>query len=287
VDIGYHEIRFKSRDGLDLYSRVYPGPERATTVLCLHGLTRNSRDFELLAPFLQKRHRVIVPDVRGRGFSARDPNSDHYQPNVYLEDTLILLDVLALPRVAVIGTSMGGILGMMLAYLHPQRVTCLVLNDVGPQFDPKGIERIKSYAGKLPAPRDWDEAVAQTKSVFGEAWLGLSEERWLEMARRAYREDENGRVVGDADPMIGEVMRRAPPVPADLWPLWGALAKLPILALRGAHSDILSAATLERMKREKPDLETLTVEDRGHVPLLDERDVLVMIDSFLGRALRA
>lgn len=156
MDGDYQALRYKSRDGLDLYSRVYAGPEGAPAVLCLHGLTRNSRDFELLAPHLQRRYRVIVPDVRGRGLSARDPNSDNYQPNVYLEDILTLLDLLAVPRVAVIGTSMGGILGMMLGYLKAERLSCLVLNDVGPEVDPKGIERIKSYAGKLPAPKDWD-----------------------------------------------------------------------------------------------------------------------------------
>jgi pimeloyl-ACP methyl ester carboxylesterase len=280
---GYREFRFKSHDGLDLHSRLYEGPQHAPVVLCLHGLTRNSRDFELLAPQLQSRYRIIVPDVRGRGLSARDPNSDNYQANIYIQDLLTLLDLLAISRVALIGTSMGGILGMMLGYLKPERLVCLVLNDVGPEFDPKGIERIKRYAGRLPAPKGWDEAVAQTRSVFGDAWRKIPEARWLELARRAYREDEAGRVVSDADPTIGEVMRRAPPGPADLWPLWSALKKIPILSLRGAHSDILSAATVERMQREKPDLEVLSVADRGHVPLLDEPEVLLAIDNFLAR----
>jgi pimeloyl-ACP methyl ester carboxylesterase len=252
-------------------------------VLCLHGLTRNSRDFEDLAPHLQKHYRVIVPDVRGRGLSARDPNPQNYQPAIYLQDIVTLIDTVAAQRVAVIGTSMGGLLAMMMAVGSGGRVSGLVLNDMGPEVDPKGLERIKGYAGRLPAPKNWDEAVAQTRSMFGTAWPNLSTERWLALTRRGYREDEKGGLNVDADPMIGEMLRAAPAASANLWPFWKALRGIPMLAIRGAQSDILSAATFAKMKAENPELVQLEVAQRGHVPLLDEPECIAAIDAFLAR----
>jgi pimeloyl-ACP methyl ester carboxylesterase len=278
----YTENFWASHDGLKLYARVYPGPEPfARTVLCLHGLTRNSRDFEDLAPHLQQRYRVIVPDVRGRGLSARDPNPQNYQPAIYLQDIITLIDTVAAQRVAVIGTSMGGLLAMMMAVGSRNRVSGLVLNDMGPEVDPKGLERIKGYAGRLPAPKDWDDAIAQTRSMFGDAWPNLSPKRWSELARRGYRQDEKGALRVDADPMIGEMLRTAPAATANLWPFWKALRGIPLLAIRGAQSDILSAASFAKMKAENPELEQLEVAQRGHVPLLDEPECIAAIDAFL------
>lgn len=280
----YTENFWSSQDGLRLYARVYPGPDPlARTVLCLHGLTRNSRDFEDLALHLQRRYRVIVPDVRGRGLSARDPNAQNYQPAIYLQDILALIDSVDAPRVAVIGTSMGGMLAMMLAARSGDRVSGLVLNDMGPEVDPVGLERIKGYAGRLPSPKNWDEAVAQTRSMFGNAWPNLSTERWSALARRGYREDENGGVNVDADPMIGEMLRAAPAATANLWPFWKALRGIPMLAIRGAQSDILSSATFAKMKTENPDLIQLEVAQRGHAPLLDEPQCMAAIDAFLAQ----
>ena len=278
----YAEIDWQSHDGLPLYARVYEGPAKpAPTVLCLHGLTRNSRDFEDLAPHLQRRYRVIVPDLRGRGFSARDPNPQNYQPAVYVRDILALLGAVDAPRVRLIGTSLGGMLAMMLGFSHPGRVAGIVLNDVGPEIDPVGIERIKQYAGRLPPARSWNEAIAQTRAVHGDAWPGLAPDRWAALARRGYREDAAGMVEIDADPNIGEALRAAPAATLDLWPLWSALRHVPTLAIRGARSDILSAATFARMKRENPDLQQLEVANRGHVPLLDEPECIAALDDFL------
>ena len=181
------------------------------TVLCLHGLTRNSRDFEDLAPHLQRRYRVVVPDLRGRGFSARDPHLQNYQPAIYLQDILALLAAVDAPRVAVVGTSLGGMLAMMLAFSHPARIAGIVLNDVGPEIDPAGIERIKQYAGRLPPARTWDEAVAQTRAVYGDAWPGLAPDRWAAFARRSYREDAAGTVEIDADPKSARHCAPRPP----------------------------------------------------------------------------
>jgi pimeloyl-ACP methyl ester carboxylesterase len=278
----YEETYWSGKDGLSLYARVYEtSAPTGSAVLCLHGLTRNSRDFEDLAPHLAAHYRVIVPDMRGRGRSAQDPNPQNYQPMVYVEDILALLDALNAPRVAIIGTSMGGMLAMMLGVGHRNRVAGLVLNDMGPEVDSKGLERIKGYAGRLPAPKDWDDAVAQTKVMFGDAWPGLGADRWATLTRRAYSEDAAGVPKIEADPKIGEVLRAAPAAAANFWPFWNALRGIPMLAIRGATSDILSAATLARMKTENPDLELLEVANRGHAPLLDEPECIAAIDAFL------
>ncbi|HEY0766710.1 MAG TPA: alpha/beta hydrolase [Steroidobacteraceae bacterium] len=279
------EYWFDSHDGLKLYSRLYAGPaSNAPVVLCLHGLMRNSRDFEELARHLAARYRVIVPDVRGRGLSARDPNFNNYQIPVYLKDLLTLLAGLGAERVRIIGTSMGGLMAMLLAAAQPTLVSAIVLNDVGPEVDPVGLERIRGYAGKAAPVRSWPEALAQVRSAYGSAWPDLSDARWQEIVRLSYRANAQGVPEADADPLIGVPLRNTSAAAPDLWPLWGALARVPILAIRGAHSDILSAATLKRMQRVKPDLEVLTVANRGHAPLLDEPQCVAAIDGFLAAA---
>jgi pimeloyl-ACP methyl ester carboxylesterase len=279
------EYWYDSHDGLRLFSRLYAGPAAtAPVVLCLHGLMRNSRDFEELAAHLAARYRVIVPDVRGRGLSARDPDFNNYQIPVYVKDVLTLLTGLGAARVRVIGTSMGGLMAMMLALTQGGLVSGIVLNDVGPEVDRAGLERIRGYAGKATAVGSWAEAIAQVRSTYGSAWPGLSDERWEKIVRLSYRANAQGTPEVDADPHISELLRNTNVAAPDLWPLWGALAKVPILAIRGAHSDILSAATLARMQREKPDLRALTVANRGHAPLLDEPGCVAAIEAFLADA---
>jgi pimeloyl-ACP methyl ester carboxylesterase len=256
----------------------------APVVLCLHGLMRNSRDFGELAVHLAARHRVIVPDVRGRGLSARDPDFNNYQIPVYLQDLLRLLAGLGAARVTIIGTSMGGLMAMVLAATQPKLVSRMVLNDVGPEVDPQGLERIRGYAGKAAPVHSWPEAAAQVRADYGAAWPNLSDARWDEIARWSYRANAQGVPEADADPLIRELLRDTSRAAPDLWPLWRTLARVPILAIRGAHSDILSAATLQRMQREKPDLQALTVANRGHAPLLDEPECVAAIDRFLAAA---
>ena len=273
---------FDSQEGLRLFSRVYAGPSAAApVVLCLHGLMRNSRDFEDLAPHLAVRYRVIVPDVRGRGFSARDPNFSNYQIPVYLNDLLLLCAGLGVERATIIGTSMGGLMAMVLAVMQPQRVAGIVLNDVGAEVDPQGLERILGYAGKSVPLASWEQAVAQARTIYGTAWPGLSDERWERIARLSYRTNAQGQPEADADPLIAEPLRDPKAAAPNLWPLWGALAQVPILAIRGAQSDILNPATLARMQGEKPDLRVLEVAHRGHAPMLDEPECLTAIDEFL------
>ncbi len=279
------EYGFDSPEGLRLFSRVYAGPSAAAPdVLCLHGLMRNSRDFEDLAPHLATHYRVIVPDVRGRGLSARDPNFNNYQIPVYLNDLTALCAGLRVERVSIIGTSMGGLMAMVLAAMQPQLIARIVLNDVGPEVDPAGLERIRGYAGKSAPVRNWEEAVAQVRSIYGPAWPGLSDERLEGIARRSYRVNAQGVPQADADPLIAGPLRDTKAAAPDLWPLWRGLAKVPILSIRGAHSDILSEATLARMQREKPGLKVLSVANRGHAPLLDEPECVAAIDEFLAAA---
>ena len=276
------EYWLESHDGLRLFSRVYPGPAAgAPVVVCLHGLMRNGRDFGQLALHLAERYRVIVPDVRGRGYSARDPNFRNYQIPVYLQDLTTLLTHLGAPRVAIIGTSMGGLMAMVLAASAPQWLTAIVLNDVGPEFDPVGLERIRGYAGKGAAVRDWAEAVAQLRATYGSVWPDLTDERWEELVHLSYRENARGVPEIDADPRIGDLLRDTRAAAPDLWPLWGTLARVPMLAIRGALSDVLSVPTLERMRHSHIGLKTLTVANRGHPPLLDEPECTAAIDEFL------
>jgi len=280
------EYWFESHDGLKLFSRVYAGPRAdAPAVLCLHGLMRNGRDFEELAPRLAQRFRVIVPDVRGRGLSARDPQVSNYQIPVYLRDTMTLLAGLGAPRVSLVGTSMGGLMGMLLAVMQPGVVVRLVLNDIGPEVDPRGLERIRGYAGKAAPVRTWEDAAAQVRSTYAAVWPDLNDARWEKIARLSYRANAQGIPEEDADPRIAEPLRDTSAAVPNLWPMWGALAKLPTLAIRGSKSDILSAATLARMQREKPAaLTVLVVPNRGHAPLLDEPECLAAIDAFLEAA---
>jgi pimeloyl-ACP methyl ester carboxylesterase len=276
------EYWFDSPEGLRLFSRVYPGPRlKGPVVVCLHGLMRNSRDFEDLATHLATRYRVVAPDVRGRGLSARDPNFNNYQIPVYLKDLLLLFTGLGVERATIIGTSMGGLMAMVLAAMQPDLVAGIVLNDVGPELDPQGLERIRSYAGRSPAVSSWPEAVAQVRGIYGVVWPGLSDERWETIARRSFRANARGLPEADADPKVAEPLRDPKAAAPNLWPLWGALAAVPMLAIRGATSDVLSASTLERMQREKPRLKVLTVANRGHTPLLDEPECVVAIDDFL------
>lgn len=276
------EYWFDSPEGLRLFSRVYPGPApSAPVVLCLHGLMRNGRDFEDLAVHLACGYRVVVPDVRGRGLSARDPNFNNYRIPVYLEDLLQLFAGLGVERASIIGTSMGGLMAMVLAAMQPRLVAGIVLNDVGPEIDPEGLERIRRYAGKSPPVTSWPQAVDQVRGIYSAAWPGLSDERWERIARLSFRANAQGLPEADADPLIAEPLRDTKAAAPNLWPLWAVLAKVPILAIRGASSDILSAATLDRMQREKPDLRVLTVANRGHTPLLDEPECLTAIEEFL------
>jgi pimeloyl-ACP methyl ester carboxylesterase len=280
----FTEKFFRSRDGLRLYYRDYEGDTAKAPVLCLHGLTRNSRDFAELAEHIAPARRVIVPDQRGRGRSQYDAQWMNYHPGTYVEDMWTLLSELSIPRVVVIGTSLGGLMAMMMAATRPQQLAAVVLNDIGPEIDPVGVARIQSYAGRLPPVRNWDDAAAQMKMTFGLAFPEYDEQQWRVFARKSFDEGEGGVPRLAADPKIGDAIRAIPAPPGitqTMWLAFGLLRNLPALALRGATSDLLSAATFERMQQEVPGLVAVTVPNRGHAPQLDEPESLRSIDRFL------
>jgi pimeloyl-ACP methyl ester carboxylesterase len=274
---------YQSTDGLRLYCAVYSAQSTdGLPVLCLPGLTRNSRDFAKLAARLSRQHPVLAIDLRGRGLSAWDADSAHYELATYVRDVWALLDCKGVDRFVAIGTSLGGLMAMTMADMDPRRLAGAVLNDIGPEIDPTGLRRIADYVGRLPPVRDWSEAIAQTKNVYGPALPGLSDEQWSYFARCGYRENAAGAPVPDVDPGIATAFKRRDTSEPDLWPLFRRLT-VPMLVIRGGLSDILSCGTLSRMIQEKPGLSHVTLAQRGHTPLLDETECLTAIDEFLMR----
>jgi pimeloyl-ACP methyl ester carboxylesterase len=280
----WQERYFTSADGLRLHYRDYPAAEPGRVpVLCVPGLTRNCRDFESVAPRIQRTRRVLCADLRGRGLSQHDPNWQNYHPGTYVADIARLLADAAVSRVIILGTSLGGILAMLVAATSPQVLAGVILNDVGPEVAAEGLKRISTYVGKSPQVSNWAEAAAQAKATYGLAWPGATDADWMRLARRSYTEVDGVPRLA-MDPMIGEAVRAAPSGAApDLWPVFGALRPIPTLALRGAISDVLSQQTFDRMATEKPDLVRVTVAGRGHPPMLDEPDSVAAIDAFLAR----
>ena len=277
----HEECFYAASDGLELFYRSYGARNARCPVLCLPGLTRNSRDFQPLAAHLSPGRWVICPDLRGRGFSEHDPNYLNYVPLTYVDDVVALLDELDIAQAIFIGTSLGGMVSMASVATHPARVAGVVLNDVGPEIDPVGLERIRGFAGQQAPVTNWTEAMAQAKETHGATAPGLTDSQWLDFAKRIYREDATGVPQLDMDPKIGDAIRQVPPSAADPWAIWPAMNDVPVLVLRGETSDILSTETLQRMHEEKPDLIAVTVPGRGHAPLLDEPAALRAIDRFL------
>jgi pimeloyl-ACP methyl ester carboxylesterase len=274
---------YNGADGLRLYCGCYAARQSGgLPVLCLPGLTRNSRDFVALAAHLSELHEVLTADLRGRGRSARDPDPSHYQLTTYVQDAFALLQTRRVNRVLVVGTSLGGLMAMVMAAMKPELIAAVVLNDAGPEIDPAGLRRIASYAGKLPGVSTWMQAASQAKSVYGGALPGLSDAQWLEYARQGYREID-GVPVPDMDPKIAAAFANPATGPSDLWPVYAQVKTTPMLVIRGALSDLLSEATVARMAREKPNLQHATVANRGHAPLLNEPESLTAIDEFLAR----
>lgn len=280
------ERRWVSHDGLSLFARDYPcaSGEARLPVICLHGLTRNSKDFDEIAPIIAGwGRRVIVPDVRGRGQSDRDPNPKNYRPPTYARDVLEMMTALDISRAVFLGTSMGGIIMMTLAAIRPKAISAAILNDVGPAIAPEGIARILSYVGKTPAVRNWDDAAAYVRQINGVALPHLTDEQWRGFARRTFRDNPAGPVL-DYDPAItvplGKPPSRVSLLIAGL--LFRRLArKRPTLLVRGALSDIITPGIADRMQRTAPRLRRVDVPGVGHAPRLTEPAAVDAIDQFL------
>jgi len=277
---GYVERTYASQDGLPLHYREYGDPLAAgAPLLCLTGLTRNAHDYHDLATRLATHRRVICPDYRGRGRSSRDPDWRNYLPRVYVGDILQLLIAANLHRVVVIGTSLGGLLAMGLAVAQPSCLAGVVLNDVGPDIDPAGLERIRGYIGRDHPQPDWPSAVRFAKETFKNSGA-RTEADWQQVAEGTFRQGADGLLHVDWDVAVAKPLERTGPIP-DLWPLFRALRRIPTLAFRGALSDLLTEATFDRMQREHPALRRVAVAGVGHVPTLAEPEARHAIDAFL------
>lgn len=295
--MSYTEHHYPSLDGLSLYYRSYGSGD--DVVLCLPGLTRNCKDFEDLASHLSPRWRVITPDLRGRGKSDHDPKPANYNAAYYAGDIWQLLDQMEVRRVALIGTSLGGLISMIMAVQQPERLRGVVINDMGPDVPAAAVSRILQYVGRTPPAASWEAAAREAKQNYGLAFPDLPDGFWQQHVRRYWREDDQGRPVPDMDPAIGDALRKAHSaakilrwlnrlgllkrirgLPIDPWELFGALT-MPCLLLRGMLSDVLTEETVAKMQRAKPDLVVVRVPDRGHAPMLDEPTARTAIDRFL------
>jgi len=273
--------RFESHDGRRL---AFDACGAGKPVLCLAGLTRNMRDFDSLAAHLSDRYRVIRLDARGRGGSehAREPIHEYAVP-VESQDAVALLDHLGIPRAAVIGTSRGGILGMAMAAGRPGLVPALVLNDVGAVVEMAGLLRIAAYLGRAPRDPSFEAAAERLSRENRRQFPDVPVARWLVHAHAIY-DEEDGRPRLSYDPRLRAAVaaldEELPHV--SLWPLFESLHEVPILVIRGAHSDILTQETLEAMAEHHPGLEAVEIPGRGHAPFLDEPEAVAAIDRFLG-----
>ena len=270
---------FTTSDNVALH---YEDQGDGPSILCLAGLTRNSRDFTYLMPHLGD-YRVIRLDYRGRGQSGHA--ADFMSYNVLREgaDAIELLDHLGLERITLIGTSRGGLIAMALSITNPDRLSGVVLNDIGPEVTATGIARIMDYVGKTPPFKDLDEAAEALMAGQAKAFPGVPLWRWREQADFMWAPAPGGGIALRYDPrlrdaLVGQAGAGAAP---DLWQLFDGLREIPTAALKGANSDLLSSETFAKMQERNPDMITAIVPDRGHVPFLDEPEALDAIRAVL------
>lgn len=284
MDTGFSDRFWESPDGLKLHFRDYPGRDDRVPVVCMHGLTRNARDFAELAEHLAGERRVLVPEMRGRGDSeyARDPAT--YTPATYVEDVSALFAQEGISRFVAVGTSLGGLMTMMLAAAEPGRIAGAVLNDVGPELEAAGLARIAEYVGQGRNFPTWMHAARALEEVHSAAHPEFGTEEWIAMAKRTMTVQQNGRIAFDYDMSIAEPFQTGDgAAPPNLWPAYDALGGRPLLIVRGALSDLLSQRTAQDMVARHPDAELVTVPNVGHAPLLGEPEVLAAIDRLVAK----
>ena len=282
MSASYTDEYWTSPDGLKLYYRDYAGPNDKPPVLCLHGLTRNSRDFAPLAETLAGDWRVIVPEMRGRGNSEYAKDTSTYTPPTYIKDVEALLAELGIEKFVAIGTSMGGLMTMLMAAKDASRIVAAVLNDIGPEIDPTGLAHIAGYVGQGRSFDTWMHAANSLRETHGASFPDYSIDTWLEMAKRTMVLGQNGRLVLDYDMGIADPFKSANGAPQpDLWPAFKALSDTPTLLVRGELSNLLTEQTQSRMARVHGNLSTVTVPRVGHAPMLDEPESLAAIQALL------
>ncbi|PTE07254.1 alpha/beta fold hydrolase [Mesorhizobium helmanticense] len=285
---GFPDFFYAASDGLKLHARIYGEANSGHwPVVCLPGLTRNCRDFHELALHLSGRaaRKVVAFDYRGRGQSAYDPDVSHYNVGIEAGDILAGLTTLGIEEAAFIGTSRGGLIIHVLGAMKPSVLKAIVLNDIGPVVEAEGLAHIRSYLDPLPKPKTRAEAINAQRDAHGSDFPALTAADWERMVSALYRETEEG-LMPDFDPRLIEALAGldlTQPLP-DLWPQFEALAAIPLLAIRGANSKLLSVETLEQMRKRHRDIETITVEGQGHAPFLETGGLPGAIATFLDRA---
>ncbi|AOF96631.1 alpha/beta fold hydrolase [Sphingobium sp. RAC03] len=284
----YNDGYWWSPDGLRLHYRDYAGgSDGRPPLLCLPGLTRNARDFEPLAQRLAGEWRLICPDMRGRAESAYAKDAMTYVPLTYMQDISRLLADLAITRFVAVGTSLGGLITMLMAATHREWLAGALLNDVGPALEEEGLARIRTYVGVNQSHPTWVHAARALADANGDVYPGYDLQAWLAMAKRLYRLNSGGRIVLDYDMKVAEPIRAmGTEAGVDMWPVMKAFSGIPTLLLRGERSDLLGAATAQRMAAEiGPGAELVTVPGVGHAPVLDEPESIAAIDRLLARVL--
>ncbi|RWO91980.1 alpha/beta hydrolase [Mesorhizobium sp.] len=287
---GFSDFFYASPDGLELHTRIYGEANSGHwPVVCLPGLTRNSRDFHELALHLSRRaqtpRKIVAFDYRGRGQSAYDPDIGHYNIGVEAGDILAGLAALGIEEAAFIGTSRGGLIIHVLGVMRPAVLRAIVLNDIGPVLEAGGLAHIRSYLERAPKPKTQAEAVGAQRGAHGSDFPDLTEADWERMVAALYRETDEG-LLPDFDRKLVETLagldltQKLP----DMWPQFEALTAIPLLAIRGANSKLLSAETFELMRNRHPGVETITVEGQGHAPILETGGLPGAIAAFLDRA---
>jgi pimeloyl-ACP methyl ester carboxylesterase len=287
--LNYTALTFTSNDGLSLYARDYPAaPGQAhLPVICIHGLTRNSSDFDELAPEIARLgRRVLAVDVRGRGHSQRDPNHNNYNPLVYAGDIEKLMHDLGIARAVFIGTSMGGLITMTVAARNIDLVAAAVLNDIGPVISPKGLARIAGYTGKTASLNSWEEAAGYVKDINQCAFPDNLDDEWLKWAHRSFEQDAEGKLRPRYDPTIAIALQTGKLRPTSLAArmAFKRLArKRPTLLVRGGLSDLVEPHQAAWMRKAAPDMQYAEVPNVGHAPMLTEPEALAAIRRFLGQ----
>jgi pimeloyl-ACP methyl ester carboxylesterase len=279
-------------DGLRLHVREYGVHGNShLPVVCLPGLSRTTQDFTTLAAALSSDpvapRRVLALDYRGRGLSEYDRNPANYNVSVELADATAVLTARDAAPAVFVGTSRGGILTMLLAAARPSAIAGVVLNDIGPVVETKGVMRIKGYVGKLPQPRTFEEGAEILRRLFDTQFPKLAEDVWLTIATHTWRESRRGLVPTydtNLTKALAEVNAERPLPP--MWAQFDGLAGVPVMVIRGANSDILSSATVAAMRARRP-IEAVEIPDQGHTPLLIEPEIINRIAAFVGRCEQA
>jgi pimeloyl-ACP methyl ester carboxylesterase len=275
---------WSSSDGLRLHYRDYAGDPSRPPIICIPGLTRNARDFEGVAERLAGDWRLICVDLRGRGQSEHAKDAMSYVPATYVADMEALLAELGLARAVYFGTSLGGIVTMLLAWRDSSRIAGALINDIGPALEARGIEKIRGYVGRSQNWPTWLHAARAIQEMQRDRYPDWKIEHWIAYAKRLCRLTQNGRVVLDYDMRIAEPFKAAgADTGFDLWDAYRGLTNIPSLLLKGELSDLLSDETVARMKAENPALEAVTVPRVGHAPTLDEPEAIETTERLLAR----